>query len=177
MELRIHILNVAARDSIHISSLFCFFNHLMLWITELICINSSVHAQLLQLCATLWTVACPGPLSMGFSRARMPEWAAMPSSRILSRPRNQTHGISCVLCITGRFFTTEIPGKPQIQEYITPNWFILHNTLGMAIVCFVIKRRDYSLSAILRKLFQNKTSKFLANIIKHQIFIWRDENL
>ena len=33
-----------------------------------------------QLFATLWTVACQAPLSMGFSR-RILEWVAVPSSR------------------------------------------------------------------------------------------------
>ena len=37
-----------------------------------------------QLFATLWTVACQAPLSMGFSKARTLEWVAMPSSRASS---------------------------------------------------------------------------------------------
>ena len=42
----------------------------------------------IQLCATL---ACQAPLSMGFSRSRILQWVAMPSSRESSWPRDQTH--------------------------------------------------------------------------------------
>ena len=41
-----------------------------------------------QPCATLWTVACQAPLSVGFS---ILEWAAMPFSRVSSPPRDPTH--------------------------------------------------------------------------------------
>ena len=44
-----------------------------------------------QLCVTLWTVALQAPLSMGFSRQRILEWIAMPSSRASSQPRDGTH--------------------------------------------------------------------------------------
>ena len=44
--------------------------------------------------ATLWTVAHQAPLSMGFSRQRIPEQVAISSSRGSSWPRDQTH-ISC----------------------------------------------------------------------------------
>ena len=53
------------------------------------------HFSCVWLCATLWTVACQAPLSMGFSRARILEWVAVPSSRGSSQPRDQTHGLSC----------------------------------------------------------------------------------
>ena len=42
--------------------------------------------------------------------ARILDWVAMPSSRS-SSPRDRTHG-SYVSCIAGRFFTTELLGKP-----------------------------------------------------------------
>ena len=44
-----------------------------------------------QLCVTLWTVALQAPLSMGFSRQRILEWIAMPSSRASSKPKDGTH--------------------------------------------------------------------------------------
>ena len=44
------------------------------------------------------------------------EWAAMPSSRGSSRPRDGTH-ISCVPCIAGGFFTAELLGKPCINTH------------------------------------------------------------
>ena len=51
-----------------------------------------------QLFATLWTIACQAPLSMGFSRQE--DWSGLPrpSSRRSSRPRDQIH-ISYITCI------------------------------------------------------------------------------
>ena len=46
----------------------------------------------------------------GFSQARILEWVTMPSPRGSSRPRDQIRGI---FCITGEFFTAELPGKPM----------------------------------------------------------------
>ena len=54
------------------------------------------------LIATPWTVARQAPLSMGILQARILEWAAMPSSRVSSQPRNGTQ----VSCIASRFFTS-----------------------------------------------------------------------
>ena len=45
----------------------------------------------------------------GILQARILEWVAIPSFRGSSRPRNGTH----ISCLTGGFFTTEPPGKPQ----------------------------------------------------------------
>ena len=50
--------------------------------------------------ATLRTVAHHVPLSMGFSRPRILEWVAMPSSRVSSQPRDRTC-VSYVSCIAG----------------------------------------------------------------------------
>ena len=49
--------------------------------------------------ATPCTVAHQAPLSMGFS-----------FSRGSSQPRDWT----CIPCTTGRFFTTELPGNPEL---------------------------------------------------------------
>ena len=51
-------------------------------------------------CLTLMT-PCQAPLSMGFSKARILEWVAIPLSRVSSQPRNRTQ----VSCIAGRLFT------------------------------------------------------------------------
>ena len=51
--------------------------------------------------ATPWTVARQAPLSMGIFQASILEWAAMPSSRGSSQPRDRTQ----FSCIEGRFFT------------------------------------------------------------------------
>ena len=60
-----------------------------------------------------WTVAWQASLSMEFSRQEY--WSGQPflfSSRS-SWPKDRTQ----ISCITGRFFTTEPPGKPQM--YVT----------------------------------------------------------
>ena len=70
-------------------------------------------AQLLQLCLTLCSpIDCRPPACSihGVFQARILEWDAMPSARASSWPRDQTC-ISCVSCISGRFFTTEPPEK------------------------------------------------------------------
>ena len=67
------------------------------------------HCLLRQLFAVPWIVAYWAPLSMGFSQARILEWVAMPSSSRSPPPRDHTH----VSCLASRFFTTELPGKPQ----------------------------------------------------------------
>ena len=60
-----------------------------------------------QLCRTLCDpVDCspPGSSIHEILQARILEWVAMPSSRISSRPRNQTQ-VSCYRCFAGLFFT------------------------------------------------------------------------
>ena len=76
--------------------------------TERACMLSCFSS--VQLFATLWTIARQTPLSMEILQARILEWIAMPSSRGSSQPRDRTHG-SCSSCITGRFFTSELPGE------------------------------------------------------------------
>ena len=48
-----------------------------------------VAQSCLTLCDPPWTVACQVPLSMGLLQARILEWAAMPSSRGSSEPRDR----------------------------------------------------------------------------------------
>ena len=67
--------------------------------------------------ATPWTVACQAPLSMGILQAGILEWFAISYSKGSSQPRDQTQ-VSWISCITGRFFTTETPGKPKIPEIL-----------------------------------------------------------
>ena len=57
------------------------------------------------------TVVRQAPLSMGILQARIPEWAAMLSSRVSSQPRDQTQ----VSYIAGRFFTSW--ATREAQEY------------------------------------------------------------
>ena len=63
-----------------------------------------------QLCVTLWTVACQVPLSTLFSRQEYWSGLPCPSFRGSSQARDWTQ----VSCIAGRFFTTELPGKPYL---------------------------------------------------------------
>ena len=70
--------------------------------------------QLLQSCPTLChPVDCglPGSSVHGIFQARILEWVAKPSSGGSSQPRGQT----LISCITGRFFTAEALGKPQLM--------------------------------------------------------------
>ena len=71
------------------------------------------YAQSFQLCPTLCTPmdhSPPGSSVHMIFLARMLEWAAMPSCRGSSWPRDQTH-IACVSCTAGVFFTTEPTGS------------------------------------------------------------------
>ena len=54
----------------------------------------------------------PGFSVHGIPQASILEWITMPSSRGSSRPRDQTQ-VSCIFCISGRFFIPEPPGKPK----------------------------------------------------------------
>ena len=73
--------------------------------------TAGVHALLLNhvwLCATLWTVACQAPLSMGFCRKEY--WSGLPFPSPGDLPSSGTEPVSPALA--GRFFTTEPPGGP-----------------------------------------------------------------
>ena len=56
------------------------------------------HFSHVRFFATLWIVACQVPLSKGFSKARILEWAAIPFSKRAFQTRDQTH-ISYISCI------------------------------------------------------------------------------
>ena len=51
----------------------------------------------------------PGKSVHGIFLARILEWVAISTSRASSPPRDQTR-VSCVFCIAGGFFTSELPG-------------------------------------------------------------------
>ena len=63
----------------------------------------------------LWPMDCsPTGFSVhGIFHVRILEWVAISSSRESSPPRDWT-GISCVSWISGRFFTVEPLGKPDV---------------------------------------------------------------
>ena len=58
----------------------------------------------------------PGSSVHGILQARMLEWVAISFSRGSFWPRDQTRGSYQVFCIADRFFTTELPGKPQAWD-------------------------------------------------------------
>ena len=63
--------------------------------------------------ATLWTVACQAPLSMGILQARILEQIAMPSFRTSSWPRDQAHVSSQLLHWEAGSLPSEPRGKPK----------------------------------------------------------------
>ena len=61
--------------------------------------------------ATPWTVAFQAPLSMGFSRQEY--WSGLPFLIPEDPPDQGSEPTSLVSpALAGRFFTTELPGKP-----------------------------------------------------------------
>ena len=67
---------------------------------------------------------------MRFFQPRILEWAAISFSRGSCQPRNWIH-VSWVSCIAGRFFTTELSGKPGLPTPVfLPGDF--HGQRGLA---------------------------------------------
>ena len=62
---------------------------------------------------TPWTTACQASLFMGFPRRGLP----FPSPGHLSDPGMELSSQTHVFCITGRFFTSEPPGKLINSKY------------------------------------------------------------
>ena len=86
--------------------------------------NHTNHACVLSLFShvglfvTPWTVARQAPLSMGFSRQEYWSGLPCPPPRHLPWPRDLTP-LCCISCLAGKIFTTEPPGKPPYQWYIS----------------------------------------------------------
>ena len=79
--------------------------------------------KLLQSCPNLCDpVDCALPSSSvhGILQAKILEWVAVPFSRWSSPSKGWTW-VSCIFCITGRFFIAESPGKSQLISYFTVN--------------------------------------------------------
>ena len=71
-----------------------------------------ILVKLLQLSSTLldpMDCILPGSSVHGILKAKILEWVVVPSSMWSSTFRNWTN----ISCITGRFFPTELPGKPH----------------------------------------------------------------
>ena len=67
-----------------------------------------LHCSVVSLFVTPWTIACQAPLSMEFSRQEY--WSGLPIPPPGYLPDLGIKPVSPAL--TGRFFTTEPPGKP-----------------------------------------------------------------
>ena len=80
-----------------------------------VCVCVLSHFSLDQLFVTLWTAAHQPPLIHGILQAKILQWVAIPFSMGSSQPRNGTP-VSCVFCITSRFFITEPLSKPMIMS-------------------------------------------------------------
>ena len=80
-----------------------------MWISFLLLFSCRVASSSF---ATSWTIACQAPLSMGFPRQEL--WSGLPFPS--PRESSWSQGLNCVFCvscISSRFFTTELPGKPE----------------------------------------------------------------
>ena len=90
----------------------------------------------------------PGSSVHGVFPERILEWVAMPSSRASSWPRAQT----CVSCIAGRFFTTELPGRPlrSVQMLHVP--VLILSIFTCSRFNFLTKNFPFSVWSLLFKL-------------------------
>ena len=79
-----------------------------------------------RLFVTLWS-SPPGFPVHGILQARRLEWVAVPSSRGSSQPEDWTL-VSCVPCISGRFFTHQAMWEALPAPYLD-SFFSPHNTL------------------------------------------------
>ena len=92
------------------------------WVKKKCFLKRDMKVLVAQSCPTLGDptdCSLLGSSVYGILSARILEWAAMPSSRGSSWPRDQTH-TSCSSCIAGSFFTDEPLGKPQKSHELSP---------------------------------------------------------
>ena len=114
-------------------------------ITSLSCALSLSRVRLF---TTPWTVACQAPLSMGILQARRLEWAAMPSSRGSSQPRDRTQ----VSHIAGGLYHLGYQRKPiftldmrKLRQILFFFLFILDNLTYTERCKSKINKKDYCL--------------------------------
>ena len=75
----------------------------------------------------------PGSSVLGIFQARVLEWVAISSSRGSSQSRDWT----CISCIAGRFFTTEILGKP-LKIMLSLNFLRSLETFSKSLAIFLL---------------------------------------
>ena len=116
------------------------FNPLLHPILAIWCICVVVQSlSHVRLFATLWTVACQAPLSMGFSRQKLECWSALPSPSPgdLPKPVIEPASLQSPALADG-LFTTVLPGKPHLV------YLRLHNPRTVSSYPFVRKAQDFS---------------------------------
>ena len=124
-----------------------------------------VRVQLLQSCPTLYNpMDCspPGSSVHGILQARILEWVDMPSSRGSSWPRDQTR----VSCIAGKFFTTELPGKPM--------YMCMCVCLYIYVYVYIMEYFSYCCCLVLKSCLTlcNTMGCSLPGISQERILVW-----
>ena len=104
--------------------------------------TSWVRAKSLQLCPTLCDPvdrSPPGSSVRGILQARILEWAALPSSRGSSQPRDQTH-VSCISYIVWQAGSLPLvpPGKPEVKMLVAQSCPTLCNLMDYSLLCFSV---------------------------------------
>ena len=108
-----------------------------------VCVCVRMHAQSLSrvpLFAIPWTVAHQAPLSMEFSRQEY--WCELPfpTSEDLPQPGIKTAS----LALSGRFFTTALPGQPK--------FLVAHTVFGVEPISLPIAVVPIPVTAVLNKV-------------------------
>ena len=126
-----------------------------------------VHAKSLshvQLFATLSTVTCQAPLSMGILQARILEWIAMPSSKGIFPTQGPNPHLLRLLHWQVGSVALALPGKPM--RY--PQWAALQR--WNACLAYVLLRKALSLISkavlhpdTLRKIIFHQGSKYFCS--------------
>ena len=99
------------------------------------CVCALSRFSRVHLFATLGTVACQAPLSMGTPQARILEWVAMPSSRRSPDPGIEPTPLTPP-ALAGRFFTTS--ATCLLQNRPKPIASLLKCQTHKAILCHLL---------------------------------------
>ena len=104
--------------------------------------DECVRACMLSCFSCVWLFLCdsvdcspPDSSVHAILQARTPQWAAMPSSRGASRPRDRTC-VSCCSCIAGRFWLLSHRGNSI--RWLCSNYLFQFNTL------YIWRKEGYS---------------------------------
>ena len=115
----------------------------------------------------LWTIVHQAPLSIGFSRQEY--WSGLPfhpPGNLLDTGMGLASPSSPALA--GRFFTTESPRKPIIEES-----GFLKKGQGDSLYVLTIKNNRYSL----REYLENMSGLYPLQLLQGDLIVLRRENL